>query len=182
MRYLTIFGVISICAGFTGIQAQETTTTSESKPAEKKALVKGTFLITGLHCPPCTRTVEASLRSIKGVRTVKVDWNTRNAKVEFDESILSAQQLADSIGRTPHMMGANLHYGAWLALKVDGVKGEEVAKKTQKALEGVSQVARVSIYPKQEAVGIAFKPQGKVTTDELVQVLKEAGVTASAYP
>jgi hypothetical protein len=28
---------------------------------------KATYSITGLHCPPCTRTVESALKKVKGV-------------------------------------------------------------------------------------------------------------------
>lgn len=143
---------------------------------------KATYLLTGLHCPPCTRTVEASLKSIKGVRSASVDWNTKNAKIEFDENTISAQQLSESIARTPHMMGENMQYGGWLALKVKGVKNEDVAKKARKAIEKLKQVARVSVYPNQDALGIAFKRDGRVTTQELVQVLKDEGLTATNYP
>lgn len=144
--------------------------------------IKATYLLTGLHCPPCTRTVESALKSIKGVRSAKVDWNTKNAKIEFDETTISAQQLSESIARTPHMMGGNMQYQGWLALKVEGIKNEDSARKAQKAVEQLKQVARVTTYPKQDAIGIAFKAEGKVTTEELIRVLKDAGLTATAYP
>src|SRR5262245_3500641 len=77
---------------------------------------KATFLVTGLHCPPCTSTVQGSLSRVKGVQSVSVDWNTKNAKVVFDESVLPAQALAAAIEGTPHMMGGGMRYGGWLAL------------------------------------------------------------------
>jgi periplasmic mercuric ion binding protein len=55
---------------------------------------KATFLVTGLHCPPCTSTVQSSLSRVKGVKSVTVNWNTKNAKIEFDEGVLPAQSLA----------------------------------------------------------------------------------------
>src|SRR5262245_41393485 len=87
-------------------------------PKPENAATKATFLVTGLHCPACTTTVESSLKGVKGVRSIKVDWKTKNARVEFDESVLSAQHLARQIAATPHMMGGNMHYAAWLALKI----------------------------------------------------------------
>ncbi|HEX3870889.1 MAG TPA: heavy metal-associated domain-containing protein, partial [Pirellulales bacterium] len=85
------------------------------------AETKQTFLIRGLHCPPCTRTVEASLARVKGVQSVKVDWTSKNARVAFDESVISAQQVAQVIATTPHMMGGGMHYKGSLALKVPGL-------------------------------------------------------------
>src|SRR4051794_21539581 len=69
---------------------------------------KATFLVTGLHCPPCTSTVQGSLSRVNGVKSVSVDWNTKSAKIAFDESVLPAQSLATAIERTPHMMGAGM--------------------------------------------------------------------------
>lgn len=182
MKQLLLITAVTTLLGSNFSHADEPAAKPDSKAESKNEVVKSTFLITGLHCPPCTRTVEGSLKSIKGVRSAKVDWNTKNAKVEFDEKVISAQQLSESIARTSHMMGGNMQYGGWLALKVDGVKNEDTAKKVQKILEQVKQVARVSVYPKQDAVGIAFKGEGKMTTQELVQLLKDEGVTATNYP
>src|SRR3954470_4096798 len=82
---------------------------------------KATFLVTGLHCQPCTTTVQGSLGRVNGVKSVSVDWNTKSAKITFDESVLPAQALASAIERTPHMMGAGMHYGGWLYLKVPSI-------------------------------------------------------------
>src|SRR5262245_54921686 len=75
---------------------------------------KATLSITGLHCPPCTSTVQGSLSRVKGIKSVVVDWNKKNAKVEFDESVLPAQALAAAIETTPHMMGSGMRYAGWL--------------------------------------------------------------------
>src|SRR5947199_46538 len=45
----------------------------------KEAPTKATYLISGLHCPPCAKTVEGALLKTKGVRSAHVDWNAKNA-------------------------------------------------------------------------------------------------------
>src|SRR4051812_20948997 len=85
---------------------------------------KATFLVTGLHCPPCTSTVQGSLSRVKGVQSVAVDWNSKSAKIVFDESVLPAQSLASAIESTPHMMGAGMRYGGWLYLKAPSITDE----------------------------------------------------------
>lgn len=150
--------------------------------AEKEKPIKATFLITGLHCPPCTTTVEQGLTRVKGLKSAKVSWQTKNALVEFDESQISAQQVAAVIARTPHMMGNNMQYSGWLALKVDGVKDDATAAKAKEAIRGVKGVSKVAVYPGQQAVGVAFAPDGKVTSGELIEALKSAGLTAKNYP
>src|SRR5450631_2341961 len=78
-----------------------------SRAADKDAdVVKATYVVTGLHCPPCTKTVESSLRKMKGIHSINVDWTSKNAQIEFDESVLPAQKVARLIADTPHMMGS----------------------------------------------------------------------------
>lgn len=145
----------------------------------KAESTQATFLITGLHCPPCTKTVEASLKRTKGVKSATVDWRTKNAKINFDESKLSAQSLAQLIHSTPHMMGAGMQYGGWLALKVDGLKDEKIVATAKAALTKVPGVAKVAIYPAQGSVGVQFDSKAKTTSAELIEALKADGLTAT---
>jgi copper chaperone CopZ len=145
---------------------------------EEKKPTKATFLVTGLHCPPCTRTVESSLGHVKGLRSIKVDWKTKNARIEFDEAILPAQKVAQLIAATPHMMGRTMQYGGWLALKVPDLKDDASARQVKDVLSKVEGVRQVATYPKQHSVGIAFAPKGDLTTAQLIDVLNKAGIKA----
>jgi copper chaperone CopZ len=140
---------------------------------------KATFLITGLHCPPCTNTVQSSLSRVKGVKSVRVDWNTKNAKVEFDEGVLPAERLASAIATTPHMMGAGMRYGGWLALKAPAVKDQgDKVKDTLSKVEGVKQVA---IYPAQQSAGVLLAGGGNLSTKQLIEALAKQGIEASSF-
>lgn len=176
MRCLSAALVAAVFIWPTIVSSQQPETEEQSTPP-----TQATFLITGLHCPPCTRTVEASLRQIKGVRAVKVDWRTKNARIEFDEAVLPAQLLAQSIATTPHMMGGTLHYGGWLALKVPGITDEASGQRAQEALSKVKGIKRVAVYPAQNSLGILFAPEGAVTSQQLIEALKEASFEASNY-
>jgi copper chaperone CopZ len=163
---------------FTGLFS---TTASGDEPRAQDVAAdatQATFLITGLHCPPCTRTVEASLLRTKGVRSVSVDWRTHNAKVAFDESQLPAQALAQRVAGTAHMMGGGMRYAGWLALQVDGIKEEKMAEAAKAALLKVPGVAKVVAYPAQESVGVMFDGAGKATSAQLIESLQEAGIKA----
>lgn len=146
--------------------------------AAHKEPTKATFLITGLHCPPCARTVESSLSQAKGLRSIKVDWKTKNARVEFDESVLPAQTVAQLIAVTPHMMGGNMRYGGWLALTIPELKDDATAKQVKAVLSKVEGVKQVATYPAQHSVGIAFASKGNLTSAQLVEALAEAGIKA----
>lgn len=153
---------------------------SPPKKAESKS-TKATFMVTGLHCPPCTRTVESSLAKVKGIRAVKVDWKTKNARIEFDEQLVTAQQVGKLIANTPHMMGGNMHYGGWLALKIPEVKDEASANRAKTALGKVKGVKLVATVPDQHAVRVLFDAKGELTTQHLIAGLKEAGFHAEVF-
>ena len=143
--------------------------------------VKQTFVVQGLHCPPCTNTVEAALKHKKGIEAVKVDWRTKNAWITFDESLISAQQVAQAVAVTPHMMGRSMQYQASLALKVPELKDDAAAEKAKTALDEVPGVAAVYAYPQQQSLAVRFDGTGKVTTAELIAALKKAGFEAAPF-
>jgi copper chaperone CopZ len=172
-RFLLLAETILLAFGAT-VLADEPGRTADAD----KELTKATFLITGLHCPPCTRTVETSLSHAKGLRSIKVDWKTKNARVEFDEAVLPAQSVAQLIAATPHMMGGNMHYGGWLALKTPDLKDESTAKQIKDVLSQMEGVKQVATYPAQHSVGIAFATKGDLTSAQLIEALTKAGIKA----
>lgn len=151
----------------------------QSKGDNDAAIVKADYVITGLHCPPCTKTVETSLQHAKGIRSISVDWKTKNAHVEFDESVVPAQKVAGLIADTPHMMGGKMHYGGLLVLKVAQIKDEATAKPVKESLAKVKGVERVLAYPKQHSVEVQFATKGEVTTKQLIEALKAVGLSAT---
>jgi copper chaperone CopZ len=108
-----------------------------------------------------------------------VDWNSKTAKVEFDENALSAQKLAQTIAGTPHMMGGGMHYSGWLTLKVPELKDEATAKQVKDVLEKQKGVKRVASYPKQHAVNVEFDGDGSATTRELLDAVASIGLSAT---
>jgi copper chaperone CopZ len=152
---------------------------TRQKSNEREKTVEATYLITGLHCPPCTKTVESSLQNVKGIRSIKVDWDSKQARIEFDEAVLPAQKVAQLIAGTPHMMGRNLHYDGWLALKVSEVASDETAKPVVDVLQKIEGIKRVAAYPKQHSVALQFDTKGQLTSAQLIRALAKAGFHAT---
>jgi copper chaperone CopZ len=142
---------------------------------------KATFVISGLHCPPCTNTVQASLARVKGVKKVAVDWNTKNAKIEFDESVLPAQALAAAIDSTPHMMGSGMRYSGWLALKIPAIKDDASGQKTKDVLAKVEGVSKVVVYPTAHSAVVQFASKGTVSSHQLTDALAKEGIEATNF-
>ena len=156
-------------------------TTRAEEPASPPATTKATFLITGLHCPPCTRTVEGSLARVKGVKSVSVNWQTHNAKIEYDESVLPAQTLVSVIAGTPHMMGGGMRYGGWLALKVPSITDDSSSEKAKAALSKIEGVKSVAVYPKQHSAAVLFTGKGSLSSQQIIDALAKEGIEATNF-
>lgn len=152
-----------------------------AQAADPPAPTKATLLLTGLHCPPCTATVQGGLARVKGVKSVAVDWNTKKATVEFDEAVLPAQGLAAAIEGTPHMMGGGLRYAGWLALKVPTLTDDASGEKVKETLTKVAGVKTVAVYPVQHSAAVLFAGQGTTSSQQLLDALKEAGIEATRF-
>jgi copper ion binding protein len=140
---------------------------------------KATYMITGLHCPPCTSTVQGSLSRVKGVKSVSVDWNSKKAVVQFDESVLPAQSLAAAIEGTPHMMGAGMRYAGWLAIKVPSLTDNASGQKVKDSLGKIEGVRSVAVYPERKSAAVLFTGNGTLTSQQIVDALAKEGIEAT---
>lgn len=146
-----------------------------------KPTTKATLSITGLHCPPCTGTVQSSLSRVKGVKSIAVDWNKKNAKVEFDESVLSAQALAAAIEGTPHMMGGGMRYAAWLALSVPSLTDDASGQKLKDVVGKIEGVKSVAVYPAQHSASVLFSGKGSTSSQQIIDMLAKEGINATLF-
>jgi copper chaperone CopZ len=151
------------------------------KSKEGQETVKATYIVSGLHCPPCTDTVETSLERVKGISSIKVDWKTKKARIEFDEAVVPAQNVAQLIAGTPHMMGGNMRYGAFLLLNVPDVKDAASAKRIKETVSKVKGVHRVLANPAEHTIGVLFQPKGEMTSQQLIDALAKLGVKAEVF-
>src|SRR5215204_1302880 len=56
-----------------------------------------TFAIGGMHCAACAARNERVLQKLAGVRNVAVNFATRKARVEFDDTALSETRLHEAV-------------------------------------------------------------------------------------
>ena len=171
MKTLLSLGMI-VALGFNTSYADEpspSTTTS------------ATYMIGGLHCPPCTRTVEGSLGRVKGIKSAKVDWAAKTARIQFDENVVSATDVADSVAHTPHMMGGGMKYSGTLALSVPELRDKDTGKTAAEALEKLPGVSKVNVFPATHVLTVQFKDHAKLTSSQLIAALDQVGMKAKTY-
>jgi copper chaperone CopZ len=176
MRYLLSFAALTVLALAPNAYAQES-----KRESAKPEITKSTYLIGGIHCQACVSALERSLKAVKGVDSVNVDFQLKSAAIGFDERVISAQELARKMSYAPHAMGPSMHYSGTLLLGVAGVHEKGAAKKATAALRKVKGVANVMVDPRQDVVGIQFAVMGRVTSKRLIEALATAGFKGSQY-
>lgn len=110
-----------------------------------------------------------------------MDLNSKKAVIEFDEALISAQEVARAMFYTPHVMGPKMQYSGLLLLSVEGVRNKAAAKKATTALSKVKGVGKVMLDSRQEVVGIQFFGKGKVTSKQLFETLDKAGLKGAQF-
>ena len=125
--------------------------------------------------------MESSLSRIKGITSAKVDWATKSAKVQYDEKVISANQVADAVARTPHMMGRGMTYSGALALSVPAVSDKDSGKTAVEALQKLPGVAKVNAFPTPHTLTVQFKEGAKLSSAQLIDTLDKAGMPAKTY-
>ena len=51
--------------------------------------IKSTFSVSGMHCATCVQTIEGALEDLAGVISVRVNFASEKALVEYDPDIVS---------------------------------------------------------------------------------------------
>ena len=110
-----------------------------------------------------------------------MNFDTKTAAVELDETVLPAQGAARVMGETPHMMGKDMKYAGALLLSVAGLKDEATAKKAKDALVKIEGVNKVTVEEKEESITVEFKDKGNATAKQLIEALAKAGLKARPY-
>ena len=67
-------------------------------------MVKKKFRVTDMHCPNCAMHLEGLEDELPGVKRINASYKKLNMEVEFDESLLTVEQIvaaANEIGYHP---------------------------------------------------------------------------------
>lgn len=65
-----------------------------------------TFKLETLTCPSCVNKIEKTLKQTSGVHEVNVLFNASKVKVQYDENIISSDQIASTINKIGfHILG-----------------------------------------------------------------------------
>lgn len=55
------------------------------------------FIVDGMSCQHCVKTVTNALRTIPGVKEAKVDLQQKTAQVEYDETLVDLDVMFEAV-------------------------------------------------------------------------------------
>ena len=58
---------------------------------------KAVYQLEPLTCPSCIKKIETTLNKTEGIETAKVMFNSSKVKTEFDETIIEASKIQETI-------------------------------------------------------------------------------------
>ena len=162
-----------------GIMAFVANSYGQDSKKESPKITTAMFWVPNQHCPDCASTLEGSLKKVSGIKAATVSFPTKWATIEFDESVISAQEISRAMFQAPHAMGKDMKYGGFLLLSLSDAKDTATIKKATSALEKVEGVAKAAYYSQTKFVAIQFADKGKVTSTQLLKALEDAGLKAT---
>ena len=61
------------------------------------AIIKKKYNVDGMHCGACATGIQMYLSNTDGVKSVSVDYNTKKAEVEYDDSKINDEGIAKNV-------------------------------------------------------------------------------------
>ncbi|MBD7908031.1 heavy-metal-associated domain-containing protein [Sporosarcina gallistercoris] len=58
---------------------------------------KGVFTLEPLSCPSCIKKIEGALKKMNGVKEVNVLFNSSKVRTQFDEELVTAEEIQHTI-------------------------------------------------------------------------------------
>ncbi|MES2409940.1 MAG: heavy metal-associated domain-containing protein [Bacteroidota bacterium] len=105
-KSIVTFGIASaLLMGCKDAGSKPTAASTEAK-TEKKVVAAAkpetaSFKIEGMTCSMgCAKTIESKLSQLEGVQNVTVDYDKKEATVEFDASVLTPEKLTKTVEST----------------------------------------------------------------------------------
>lgn len=127
--------------------------------------------ITGMNCASCVKAIEIALKALEGVEDVSVNLATESARVVYDPSKISLEEIIEMI--------ESMGYGVvkdekTLSVKIGGMACAMCAKTIESAVSKLPRIKSVSVNLSTESARIAF--DASITSlEEIKQTIEGLG-------
>lgn len=130
-----------------------------------------------MHCASCATLIEKRLKKQAGIVSANVNYASEKASVEFDDSQINVQKIAQTINDTGYKALIGESNAGNTVLKAIGVNNPHCANIISIALKNTIGVIGANVDFATEKVAITFDPE-KTNVSKLIKVIKDSGYEA----
>ena len=146
-------------------------------------MTKENITVTGMSCAVCAGTIEKVLNAEQGVKSAVVNLTTEKAVVEFDDSLISLEDIykkieAQGYGVVKKSAGGEDNTGSKITINIQGMTCAACSAKIDKALNEMEGVEQASVNLTTEKATVSFD-RNKVRVSQLTQLIDSLGYSAS---
>lgn len=84
---------LALAIGAVGVTSVAATSASSAQAPAAQTQV-ASFAVANMTCATCPITVKKAMSAVQGVRSVKIDFDSKTATVEFDPKVTNAAAIA----------------------------------------------------------------------------------------
>ena len=134
--------------------------------------------ITGMSCAACAARIEKSLKKMDGVSEASVNLALETARVKYDESALSQEEIVDAVKKTGY--GAEIERqedDSRVDLLITGMSCAACAARIEKAVRKRDGVIEANVNLGTEKGYVRYDPH-KIKSYEIIEEIKKTGYEA----
>jgi len=137
--------------------------------------MKKEFQIEGMTCSSCAVAIEKGTKKLEGVESSTVNLTTEKLTIEFDENLLSKDEIFEKIkkiGYTPKEIKNEKE----IIIPIDDMTCSSCALAVEKAVSKLNGVSKVNVNGLSEKAYITYNPD-ILRISEIKHAIKKAGYT-----
>jgi Cu+-exporting ATPase len=135
------------------------------------------FLISGMTCASCVRTIETSLSKLDGVEKASVNLMTEEAEVVFDQNLVNSQKIIDRIDSVGYK-GEEKSESTKLDLDITGMTCASCVRTIENSIKKVEGVNLATVNLTTEKAHVEYD-SSHVSTRTIIDAVEKVGYGAS---
>ncbi len=144
----------------------------KTKPASNKEKVS--LPITGMTCVSCAKTIEKSIKKVKGVSKANINFAAEKAHIEFNPKLANKEQLENAIEESGyHVAKKPSSKNGVLRLKIIGMDSQHCVGIVGSALDKLKGITSKELLVTEKAT-INYNPS-ILTSEKILKQIKDVG-------
>lgn len=128
------------------------------------------FTIDGMTCSSCAQTVETNTQKLKGVASASVNLVTEKLTVNYDESLLTDEDIKETVAKSGYQARANTKKKI---LTIDGMTCASCAQTVEKTTGKLTGVESAVVNLATEKLAVEYDPDVVNLSDIIESIAKE---------